>query len=403
MKKYYIYFALLCICIPELYAQTHYIPFGRTLNKGGTDFELDTEYFSTQKVADSDGQVTDLTSDESHEQMDFNLIGKYGVTGHLELLAGIRGRYITTAFTQDFGSGEEQYTLTTSGLESYLVGARYSFKKVERMQYTLEGYYRQATYSNLVWDGSSEPQELAFGEGSREYAAGLNISYQTQSNNVLETKILYRSPGEELSQEIFTNLRAGLVWSNLSLYGGLEAVFSRKNDPYTTDEENKPLVFQKPSYAFNGVNRSWTAPYLGINFALGDKWRLGFKVTLVNNGTSTDLGPRYYITIGRRADTKDDEFGKKNSRFKQYRVEGVVSKVSKSKKVVVIDKGQRDNLRPGMKVDFYYFDFVGGNELIGTGTILKVQYSKALVKILRRYSRRRIKEGIVARSDEILE
>ena len=54
-----------------------------------------------------------------------------------------------------------------------------------------------------------------------------------------------------------------------------------------------------------------------------------------------------------------------------------------------------------MQVDFYYFDYVGGNELIARGVVIKTQVSKAVVQINKRYGRRRVQEGTVIRAGQI--
>lgn len=380
--------------------QTHYVPAPITLSDGGVEFGLKSTVLMTQSVTNDAGESSSIDENDpsaAHLRGDFDFYGLYGVTEQLELSAGLRYRYIQSVFQEDFGTGAEEYTLTTSGLESYFIGAKFSFKSVERIKYALEGHYRTMTYKNLVYDGG-EPAELAFGNGSREYAVGLSFMYQTLSNNLLEFRGLFRSPGEDISQEIFSDLRYALIWQNTSLYLGIENVLSLENSPYDK-QEDAPGIFQGRSQMFNSINRQWFAPYIGLNIALGSKWRLEFKGAMVQAGRSTDLGPRGMITLARRSEKKQDGFAKKDQSFKQYRIEGVVNKVAKSKVVAIVDKGMKDGVKKGMSVDLFYFDFEGGNKLIATGTVLKAKYSKALIKITRRYSRRRVKEGTVARFD----
>ena len=78
-----------------------------------------------------------------------------------------------------------------------------------------------------------------------------------------------------------------------------------------------------------------------------------------------------------------------------------MTKVSKSRKLAIVNKGEMDDLKVGMRVDFYYFDYVGGNELIARGVVIKSQVSKAVVQIKKRYGRRRVQEGTVIRAGEI--
>jgi hypothetical protein len=385
----------------SLHAQTSYLPFASTLNEGGTEFSFSTEYFSTASIADYDSQVTDLTDGLSHQRLDFDIYGKYGFTSQLEGQLGVRGRYIQSAFTGDFGSGVEEIKLTKTGAESTVVGLKYSFKEVERTKYSLEGWYRHSMHSSDIFVDGTEPEEVILGDDSREYAVGIDFYFKTKDNNVFDFQVFYRSPGEDLSKEIFSKVQFGFIWEYASLYAGVENVYSLDGDPYTDNPNSKPVLFQQPSNQYNSINRQWTAPYLGMGFALGTKWRMKLQYTQVTTGRSTDLGPRVFLGLSRRSNPNDKTYQKRDSKFKQYRVDGVVTKLSKSKKVVVVDKGIQDGLKRGMKVDFYYFNFIGGNELIGSGIVVKAKLSESLVQVTKKFSRRRVKEGTVMRAGEL--
>lgn len=400
MKKIILIVISSCLSI-QVFSQSSFIPYAQTLSQGGVELEGSLEYFGTTKIADKDGAKTNLSDGAAHSKIDGDLMGRYGVTDQLELVGGVRYRYINTAFSDDFGGGSEKFELTTSGMESFLVGAKYGFRAIDGFKFGVDGYYRYATYSNKLYDGSSEPEEVAFGEGSRDYGVGGILEYKTKSENIFEAKVQYRSPGETLSKELFSLLRFGMVWTRFSLYAGLESVTSMGNDPHTGDLDNKELVFNGSSGLFNSVNRQWTAPFMGMGIAMGDKWRLTLQSTFVTEGRSTDLGSRFLFSITRRADKKPNAFAQKNNKFKQYRVEGVVEKLSKSRKVVVVDKGKKDGVEEGMKVDFFYFDFQGENKLIATGKVMKLKYGKSLVQVIKRYSRRRVEKGTVARLGEL--
>ena len=51
-----------------------------------------------------------------------------------------------------------------------------------------------------------------------------------------------------------------------------------------------------------------------------------------------------------------------------------------------------------MKVDFYYFDYLGGNELIASGYVIKANSGKSMIKITRRFSKRKVGEKTIARA-----
>lgn len=380
----------------KAFSQIVYVPYATTLNEKGTEFLFNVEYFQTTAIVNTENQSAELADGISHNRIDFNAIGKYGLTPGLELIGGVRGRSIQS----NFSYLNEDYSLSNSGLESIIAGFKFAFKEVERIMYGFEGYYRKAMHTNEEFNGG-ELDSIALGDDSREYGLGGNFYFRSTGGNFLDIHLLYRSPGEDLSQEIFSRSQFGLVWNYVALYAGVENVTSLGNDPYTDDVENKPIVVQGASGMFNSINRQWTAPYLGLNIALGTNWRLGFEYAQVATGSSTDLGPRFGITLAKRTSPVKSEFAKRNAKFKQYQVEGSVIKLSKSRKVAVIDKGLANGIEKGMAVDFYYFDYVGGNELIAKGKVLKAKTAKALVRIIKRYSRRRVEEGTTFRAGEL--
>ncbi len=383
------------------HAQVSYVPFANTLIKGGTEFDFKVEYFNTTAVVDDDGKAIALTADNTYQRADFDLALKYALTNYLELQVGMKGRFVQSKVTQDFGSGEETINFNNNGPVASKVGFKYSFKEVERMKYALEGYYSSPLHSNKIYVAGTEPDFISLGDDTRAYGVGLDVYFKTKSNNILETRVMYRSPGQDLSHEIYTQLQLGLVWSYVSIYAGSEAIFSRNNSAYTDDPSSRPLTFQGNSGSFNSVNRQWTSPYLGMNFALGQKWKMQLQYAQTINGRSTDLSQRVLVGFSRRSELPDDEYAKKNQKFKQYRVEGTVTKLSSSRKVAIVDKGLVDGLRKGMKVDFYFFDFVGGNTLIAKGVVIQSKASRALVKITRKFSRKRVESGTVIRADEV--
>lgn len=392
--------AVFLLSSEAIFSQVSYIPFAMTVKEGGTEISLDTTYFNTTSIVNEDSVASSLAEGTSNQRLDFDFIGKYGLTDHLELMGGIRGRYIQAQFSFDPGTGSEDYTLSRSGAESGVVGLEYSLKEVEGTRYSVLGYYRKAFHSSSEFLGG-EPTDVALGDDSREYGLGINFYYKTESANVLDAHIVYRSPGEDLSQEVFSRVQGAMVWKRVALYAGVENVFSFDADPYSNDPENKPAVLQGSSVQFNSVNRQWSAPYGGLSFGLGPAWRIGVEYAQVTTGRSTDLGQRLLINLTRRSEESDNSFAKRDSQFKQYRIEAVVQKMASSRKVAVVDKGIERGLNQGMRVDFYHFDFVGGNELIATGVVIKARASKSLVRITKRLSRKRVEEGTVARAGEI--
>lgn len=379
----------------NLFADRAFVPSTQTLYKKGSELLLGTDYFKTTHVMSAQGKKFQLDDQTLHERIDINLFYKYGLSNHLELSTGTNFRYI---MSQYFYSSEN-FTKSAAGVESISLGAKYSFDRKDRTQFALLGYYKIRPYENKIYS-EGEPDQIALGEGSREYGFGLQTSLQTKDANYLGLDIIYRSPGEDLSPEIFSNTYLTFAWNSFAFGLGVEGIFSQESDAYTSDPENKPVVFQGVSNQFNSVNRQSMSPYGHMNLKLGKHWRVESKFRQVVSGRSTDLGYGLEVNLIKRSES-DNSFAKKDRKFKQYHIEGEVRKISKTRKLAVLDIGLEDGLEKGMKVDFYYYDFDQGNDLIATGIVLKVSASKAIVKVTKTFGRRRIKKGTIARAGEI--
>ena len=220
----------------------------------------------------------------------------------------------------------------------------------------------------------------------------------TEANNFFSGKVLYRNPAPELSSEIYAKAEYLLGFNNFAFGIGIENVSSLNQDPYTDDPENKEQYYFGATNLYNSINRAWTAPYLRL-VTIGQKWRVGFNYFKVNSGVSTDLGDRFSVSIVRRSD-KDNTFTKINNRFKQYSIEGVVTKVSQKQNAVVVDKGAVDGVKKGMRVDFYLSNFLESNELIASGVVVKTIASKSIISLRKRYSKKRVEDGSLAMIEE---
>ena len=52
-----------------------------------------------------------------------------------------------------------------------------------------------------------------------------------------------------------------------------------------------------------------------------------------------------------------------------------------------------------MKIDFFEFDYIGGNILIASGVIVQVKSESSIVKITQHYNvKKEIKEGLIGRT-----
>jgi hypothetical protein len=377
----------------EAWAQTSYVPSTHLLKKKGYQLQLGGDYFSTTKTADDKSGNDPLPDGASFNQTQVEFGGLYGATDQLQIGLGARLRLNQSTFINALG---EEVNAASEGLQSTFVSGHYAFRPVGQFQYTLEGIFRYTPYTNEIFKVGNE-EELILGDDGNEYSFGLGVTYSFRNNNFLTLRGGYRRPGSEISDEIYWQAEGAMVWKYLALVAGVDGVSSLNRDPYEDDPENRPIFNTGVSSLYNGMNREWITPYVGVNLALGDLWRVELRGSQVIRGTSTDIGSAFGIQLVRRVDQKNK--GKLDSRFKSYDLEATISKVSAKKGYVVIDKGLADEVQKGMVFDFYEFDYVGGNVLVARGTVIQVKGETAVVKITGRFHRKKqIKEGLIGRS-----
>lgn len=385
---------IILFALADVDAKTSYVSKTQTLTDSGSELFFGMDYFQPSIHSNHEGTLVQFDEGESYQRADFNLLGHYAFSDHFQASVGLRLRYIVSTELID----NEDTLFTKSGVESTYVGFKYSFPMEDGIQYSFEANYRAATYTNDEFDSATEDRStIVLGDGGTDVSLGLGVSFYSKSQNFLSSRFLYRNPASTLSSEIFSEIEGAIVWPSTALIMGIENVYSLNQDPYTSDTENKPEISNGSTSQFNSINRSWTAPYAGIHFSLGSKWRVEFKALAKMYGVSTDLGNIYTINLARRV-SNSKSFQSKNSAFKEYRYEGSVQKITKKRSAVVVDMGLQDGLKKGDKVDFYHFDYIGGNQLIASGYAIKVSLRKSIVKITKRFSKLRVEEGTVARA-----
>lgn len=373
------------------YQSQVYIPKTATLADGGAELLSRFSFFSSTERVDSEGEVYTFSEGEGFYMADLSFEGSYGLTRRLQATLGATARYAQSTTLYQ----EEEYALTSNGLKSGLIGLKYSFASQQGLQLALEANYEPSFFTNKVYDGG-EPQELVLGDDGTSVSFGGSATYGSTSGNFLTGKVLYRNPSSTMSSEIYTEVEAAMVWEKFALLAGVENVTGLNQDAYSNDPQNKPLISSGSTFLFNSVNREWTAPYVGMNFAFGKNWRLEGRYQRRIAGNSTDLGNALTFVLARR-NSETKTFQAKNQAFKEYTVEAVVTKVSKAGSAVVIDAGMAQGLKEGSRIDFYHFDYVDGNELIAAGKIVKLGATKSLVKIVKRYAKKRVEDGTLAR------
>jgi hypothetical protein len=393
MKLFILFLSLFAFKALAQQPASSYVPSTRLLQAKGYQLGIYSDSFKTSKFVDRDGKKVDLLDGESFNRIESEVTGYYGATKDLQFGLGARFRKNQATFED---SGEEK-TGTSSGLQSTFASIKFAFEQVDQMQYTLEGTFRYTPYTNEDFDNTQDdPTALILGDTGNEISAGLGLTYLGKNNNYFTGRAGYRRAGVDLSHEIYWQLEAAMAWRYIALVAGVDGVSSLKNDPYESEPTERPVLNAR-TQLYGSVNREWITPYAGFNIALGDTWRVELRGSQVVSGNSTDLGTGFGINLIRRVDKSATRLV--DSKFKTYDLESSVTKVSPKKEYVEIDKGIADDFNKGMKIDFFEFDYVGGNILIASGIIVKTKSDSSIVKITQRYNmKKEIKKGLIGRS-----
>jgi hypothetical protein len=376
----------------NVFAQISYVPPAKLLSKKAYQIGVYGDYFSSSKRVDKKGKKVPYLEGESFSRIQGEFAGYYGLTDDFQIGAGVRSRQNQfKIFNSTTNQAESE---TSTGVQSTFISLMYGFKPVDRLQYSLEGLYRFTPYTNEE-STLAKPGSLILGDQGPEYSAGLVVTYSFLSNNFFTARGGYRRPGKDLSSELYWQLEAALVWKHVALIAGVDGVTSMNNDAYENDLTNRPVYNTGTTALYNNINREWIAPYAGVNVALGQTWRAELKGSQVVSGRSTDFGTAFGVSLIRRV---GDKTNKEDKKFKEYDFETSVTKISPKKGFVVIDKGMAEDIRKGMKIDFYEFDYVGGNLLLAQGIVIEAKATSSIVKITHVYNtKKQFKEGTLGR------
>lgn len=392
MKKIVFIFALL----PYLaWANSTYIPYTRLLNAEGYEVYLGGDYFRTERTVDEKANSSKLESGEKFTRTQGFAGFRYGLAQSFQL--GIGGVYRSHSSTdvRNINGTDETFNSSNSGLQSIKTDLSLGLESAGQLSFSLEAFFTYVpnSYSDIKDTANfNYENDLILGDVGSAFGAGVATTYSTLNKNYYSLRAGWRRPGTYLSPEIYWQGEAALVWSGFALLAGVDGVSSLKNG-----DETRPVYNTGSSQLYHGLNREWVKPYLGANLSLGSNWRVELRASQTLSGRSTDLGQTYGLQLVRRVEK--DLSRSRDARFKSYDVEASVSKVSPKQGYVVIDKGLADDISKGMKFDLYDFDYVGGNDLVASGIVIKVQSDTAIIKITKIYNAQKpLKTGLVGRA-----
>jgi hypothetical protein len=375
----------------SLWAQSYIAP-TTVLNKKGYQIGVSGDVFTSSKSIDKDGNDVQFEDGESFNRIQGEFFGAYGLTENLQIGGGVRVRQNNSKLLNASNEIEEE---SSTGVQSTFVSFLYAFKPIDQYRFSLEGQYRYMPFANEESKGT-EKGAMILGDDGVEVSFGGGVTYASKSNNFLTFRGGYRDPGEELSPELYWQVEGALQWTHVALVAGVDGITTLGQDPYEGNPENKPVFYTGRTALYNSTDRELIAPYAGLNFAFNPKWRMEFRGGQVVSGKSTDLGTSFSLALIRRVEGQKKD--RPDKRFKNYDFEAQVTKVSPKKGFVIIDKGLADDVQKGMKIDFYEFDYVGGNILLAQGIVIQSKADTAIVKITRTFNtKKELKEGVVAR------
>lgn len=390
--NYFFFFLLLSGRALAEATPTPYVEPTRVLRAQGYQVGVYADTFTTSKEVDEKGKSVSLPEGSSFNRLQAEVAGQYGATNELQFGAGFRFRQNAAISEQ---AGVKQ-TAASSGIQSTFANITYAFPKVDQMKYAIEGTFRYIPYTNEPVDVGSDLNTLILGDTGNEVSAGLGMTYHARNSNFLTVRGGYRIPGADLSHEIYYQVEGAVVWKHVGLVAGVNGIASLNNDPFESAPAERPNL-NAQTRLYNSINREMIAPYAGINVALGTQWRVELRGSQVVSGRSTALGTAFGINLIRRSEKSTTRLV--DSRFKTYDLEATVTKVSPKKEFLEIDKGIADDITKGMRMDFFEFDYIGGNVLVASGIVVKTKSETAVVQITQRFNQKKeLKEGLIGRA-----
>lgn len=379
------------------WSQISYVPMGKTLQRGGYELKATGRFWNSLSRYDQDRKETEYQDGEGFSYMEGEFLGKIAATSELQFTGGVNFRQNRADIEEPAASGEIE-RITSSGIQSLIAGMQYSFKPIERLHYSLEGFGRFMTYGNSAFDAATDnrTENLVLGDEGPDYGAALIVSYAHPSDRFLTFRGAYRRPGKDLSGELNWLVEGAVAWRYFALILGADGVYSLNQDPYTDDPENKPTVNTGGTALYNSINRQYVAPYAGFNIALGKSWRIEARYQQVLNARSYDTGSLVTVALARRVDSNPSIMIDK--KFKEYDIEASITKISPKKQYVIIDKGLSSDVTKGTRFDIFHTDYLGGNVLLATGVVTDSNADQAVLRITARFSNKhQIKEGTIVR------
>lgn len=373
------------------------LPLTNGLSKSGSEYRFDLNIFQTSSFIDNNGVDRALGEGESFSERDIDLSYRFGLADGLNILLGGKFRQVV-AIDQ---VGSEEQDLGSSGLHSLYSHLNYTFDRAGKWEWAVLSGFGTTLFSEL--EGNDINTQVALGDSGFFYHLGTGFTYFLTDENFISSRILYRAPAANLSKEIYYQSELALLWPKFALFGGIEGVASMGNDGYSPSA--KPPIGVALTNRYNSINRSFTEFYGGLGFSFSKSFRSELKYSSTAVLSRYDAGSTILFSLAYLNDggTSKSERSKRKVKkeFKTYRVQAEVTKVAPKGKYFLIDKGLSDDVTRGMVFHIFINDYIGSSKLVAIGRAVKVQANKAVIKVLKRYKKRKVKSGYVARGGQI--
>lgn len=367
---------------------------GHSLGEKALQFWTGLDYFKTQDSWDPDGNKINYDGGESYSKWEVPLGARYGLSSDVEIYGHLNFR--SNSSTQLESTTGTYHSKTRQGFESWNLGAQYMFDPTSSWYVSLFLEYKGRLYTNARYDTTNPYDHIILGDAENMLAGGIRFANKLSHRTLWANELSLRLPSEKLSQELGWYSELAFVTENIGWVVGVKGVESLKTSDYTDVPLTRPAKGTGATALWNSVNRTWTTPYAGVNVGFSESWRAEARVGQVWRGISTDQGMwaglnLVYTNYG------VDEREVVVSQFKEYEVEGNITRVSPRERFVLADRGLAEDIYKGQKVDVYEGDYLGGNVLIASGAVFEVRANTCVIKVLRKYRDKYVTEGMVAR------
>lgn len=360
-------------------------------NTGALEAALSISQFQTTALFDRDGNKVPLVDDEDFQMIDSELELRYGYGPKLEFSGALRLRSTEATSNGENYSGQ--------GLESGMVGLKWSFLTTSAWKMAISGRARTTFYSNETYASAADAPvgEQALGDSGTTFQIGGHLSYEpSQSSFMLNSSLFYQRSPKTISDEIHYRLEGVIPFQKLLLAGGVEGVFSMNQDGFSEVPDQKPVLAGAVTSLFNSIDRSYMQPFVRVGYGF-ENLAIEGLFARVMSGVSTDEGNLLGARVSWAFGAGKNASQMRVERFKEYFVEASVLRVSPRAKFLKIDKGMASDVRKGMQMDIFQTDFFGGNVLVASGVVFEVAADSAIIRLEKRFSDREIKPGFTAR------